>query len=437
MGGAGGAETIEIGDVRAVRDLMRSSDHDDRRVALSVLRSYQGRRATPEAMSAALVAAGVSFPWVPGMSADTSELFVRLTFAAPQLVHVSEFERAYMLSAERGRRTVLRALALRSDPAGLEAVLHLMGPDGPGDLLPAPSEGMLSPLLVVPGVERLATPLASAVTRRGWSEHAVEMITAMGRLGLLDPVRTEVLVAVLAPLVVELADTCDRRCSARVMGTASRSDDSFSDPSRVDRRRLVSLLPLLAELGGSRASGALWRTLACADPRASAAAAVALCSAGEGVAPERLALLCRDPLARSQLFEGLLGMGREFLLPQWALEQAEVAEAMLVSWLASATQLRSAPDEIEHRGVLHGGPGGERGAIHVFGFRVNAPHWAHERDWMLGVVGPFDPDALFTSTPGEEFVVGSLYESATSGDPTHEAHELMRSMRDTRDGPLR
>lgn len=419
---------VAVADVEAVRSLMASRDLDDRHRAVEMLEAWQGAELTPDGARAALAAAGTDYPWVPGAPADTSELFVRLTFTRPALLDPEEFERAYMLCAERGRRAVLRALALRADRPGLEAVLHLLGPDGPLDLLPAPGDGLLTPLLDVPGVELLAPRLVAAVARRGWTDHAVQMIVSILARGALSTSEAAAIATALAPTVSELADTCDRLGAARSVGNAPRGDGSFTDPARVDRRRLMAMLPLFAMLPGPHSSALLRRALSCADPRAGAGAAVALISRGERVGADRLEVLCKDPQARAVLFDGLVDTGRECLLPGHALRREAVAESQLVTWLASPTQLRCAPDEVEHRGVVPAHPGWARGPVHVLAFRMNAPHWAGERGWMIGVVGPFDPDAVLTPRRAAGFAVGSLYEPESAMTAPEHLMEITRSL---------
>jgi hypothetical protein len=293
----------------------------------------------------------------------------------------------------------------------------------------------LSPLLAVEGVDRLAPKLISLVLRRGWSEHAAEMIIAMCQRGLLDTARAGQVTASLVPVVYELTAACDHRCAPRMLGTRRREDTMTVDLARVDRRRLMDLLPLLAHLPTDTASVGLRRALSCADPRVAATAAVGLIGRGEVVGEDRLRLLCHSPLGRMVLLEGLTTAGREFQLPRSALTPVAVAEAHLVTWLASATQLRCEPDEMEYRGVRPALPEWGHGLLHVFAFRVNEPHWVAERDWVVAVVGPFDPSAELTPMAGDGFAVHSLYEPEVS--MTHDEHvwEITASLCAGRENP--
>ena len=175
---------LRVRDIEGLQALMRGSAPAQRSEAVARLRSLRGTILDADVARAALRAAGVSYPWVPGVPDDTSELFVHLLWGDPTVVEVTELERSYMFCAERGRRAVLRTMALRADRAGLDAVVYLLDADGAQESLPAPSSGLLSPLLAVEGVDRLAPKLISLVLRRGWSDHAAEMIIAMCQRGL-------------------------------------------------------------------------------------------------------------------------------------------------------------------------------------------------------------------------------------------------------------
>lgn len=433
---AGRETRLTVRDIEELQALMRGSAPGQRSEAVSRLRALRGWALDADAARAALRAAGVAYPWVPGVPDDTGELFVHLLWSDPTVVEVTELERSYMFCAERGRRALLRTMALRADPAGLDAVVYLLDADGADTSLPAPSAGMLSPLLAVDGVDRLAPRLVSLALMRGWSEHAAEMVIAMCRRGLLGAARAGEVTASLLPIVDELVTACDSRCSPRSLGIRRREDVSTAmDPARGDRRRLVALLPLLQHLPTDTASVGLRRALSCVDPRVAATAAVGLLGRGELVGEDRLALLCRSPLARAVLAEELTAARREFQLPGWALTPVAVAEAHLVTWLASATELRCEPDEVEHRCVLPAHAEWGQGLVHVFAFRMNEPHWVARRDWMVAAVGPFDPSAELTPTAMEGFAVHSLYESEASMSHTEHVMAISSSLLAGREDP--
>lgn len=429
---AGRSVHITVGDIEELQALLRRPSAPDRSEAVSRLRGMQGLVLDRQVARAALRAAAVAYPWVPGVPEDTSELLVQLLWSAPAVVEVTELERAYLWCAERGRRAVLRAMALRADRVGLAAVEHLIDQaldesapaapvsiDGPATL-PAPSRGLLSPLLGVEGVARLAPKLVSLVLRRGWSEHATEMVSEMCRLGVIDAATSKEVTGILLPVIHDLADTCDRMAVPRHAGLRRRGDATVVDPARMDRSRLVVLLALLGHLPCEGAVVGLRRALACVDPRVSAAAAASLVGRGVAVGDDRIAVLCREPMARKVLVDRLVPSGSAFRLPAHALSAVSIAESHLVTWLAGTTQLRREPDEVEHRCVLPAHREWGIGDVHVFAFRVNAPHWLAERDWVVGAVGPFDPSAQLAMSVAHGFAAHSLYEpEASMGHAEH------------------
>lgn len=432
---AGRGGHLRVRDIEELQALMRGSAPAQRSEAVARLRSLRGTILDSDVARAALRAATVSYPWVPGVPDDTSELFVHLLWSDPTVVEVTELERSYMFCAERGRRAVLRTMALRADRAGLDAIAYLLDADGAQESLPAPSSGLLLPLLAVEGVDRLAPKLISLVLRRGWSDHAAEMIIAMCQRGLLDTARAGEVTTSLLPVVYELAAACDQRCAPRTLGTHRREDATTVDLARVDRRRLMALLPLLAHLRTDNASVGLRRALSCADPRVAATAAVSLIGRGDVVGEDRLGLLCRSPLARAVLLDGLTAARREFQLPRSALTPVAVAEAHLVTWIASAAQLRCEPDEVEYRCVLPAHVEWGHGLVHVFAFRVNEPHWVAGRDWVVAAVGPFDPSAELTPVASDGFAVHSLYEPEASMSHAEHVLEITRSLCAGREDP--
>jgi hypothetical protein len=395
--------TIYGADVEGLRGLLRCADESRRAEAVETLRSWDGRLLDPSAVDQVLRGATAAYPWVAGVVEDVGELLVRLLWNAPGEVDPRQVQRTYPLCAERARRSLLHLLALRADAEAVEVVGDLLDLDGPWDLLPVPTDDLLTPLLAAPGVERLAQTLVLVAWRRGWSGHVADLLSRMVRMELLDAPARASAAAGLAPLAEGLIETCNRCTGA---------SEVSGDLSRVDRRRLTSLLPLFALLAeGGDPPAVLRRALASADPRVAAVAAVEMARIGAAVAEERLVLIARDPEARAVLLDGLAAQGRQFAVPASVGDERSLAEAEMVRWLASETQLGTAPDEVEHRGCMPAPQVWGRGLVHVFAFRVRPPHWSAERGWMLGAVGPFDPSAEMYPRRCDGFAAISLYHS--------------------------
>ncbi len=112
-------------------------------------------------------------------------------------------------------------------------------------------------------------------------------------------------------------------------------------------------------------------------------------SSGTAPAPEDIARFAADPATRNGLFDLLLWHKKLDLFPAPYRTQAALAESDLVVWLTHPNELQTAPDEIKlvERQVITDIKGRRR-AWFVFAFRVNPPHWAADKGWMTGVVGP-------------------------------------------------
>jgi hypothetical protein len=387
--------------IEEVRAQLRCADAQLRASAVARLRSWQGRPLEPSAADQVLRAAAAAYPWVAEVSDDVGELLVQLLWSAPAQVDPRRVQHTYPLCAERTRRAMLHLLALRVDEDAVDVVGELLDLDGPWDLLPVPTEDLLHPLLDAPGVQRLAEPLVLVAWRRGWSAHVADLLHGMLQRGLLDDGARAAVAAGLAPLAEGLLDTCNR-CTA--------VPSTRGDLSRVDRRRLGSLLPLFTRLRvGDGPHPVLRRALASADPRVAAMAVVEMARSGAVVADERVALVAKNPEARAVLVDGFAAIGRQFAVPLTVSGERSLAEGELVRWLASETQLGIAPDEVEHRGCVVAPRQWGHGIVQVFAFRVRPPHWSAERGWMLGAVGPYDPSAELHPRRRGGFAAYSLY----------------------------
>lgn len=415
---------LGLGDVDSVRVLLRLADPGARTRAVATLRSWRGMPLQDDAAESVLRAAGAGYPWVPGVEADVGELLVMLLWSRPDQVPVQLVERCYVLCAERGRRALIRLLALRADREAVEAVAGLLCLDGPWDLLPVPGGDLLTPLLEAEGVERLTEALVLVAWRSGWAPHAADLLGEMVRRSLLTESEAVSVVAGLAPLVDGLVQACDR------VAPLCRAEQGRT---RVERRSLDALLPLLGALPTGEAVPVLLRALSSADPRVSARAALALLGRGVAVAEERLVITAKDPEARAVLADGLASIGRHFALPRSLSDERAVAEAELVAWLASETQLGFAPDELEHRGTAGAAAPWGSGTLHLFAFRVRPPHWSAERGWMLAAVGPYRPEALFQPRRAPGFAACSLYRAEDDGSVESHLGALAEAVAGDRD----
>ena len=75
--------------------------------------------------------------------------------------------------------------------------------------------------------------------------------------------------------------------------------------------------------------------------------------------------------------------------------------------MAADTELGAAPDEIEHLDRLTLGEHPDDGAVHLFRFRVRAPHWSSARGWMVGAAGPYTDEGAVVD--GSDQIVSTVY----------------------------
>jgi hypothetical protein len=426
----GNPADLGVEEVADVRGLLRQPDVASRRLALERMDAWSARTLDEDSASAVLRAATQSYPWLRGERTDPADRFAQVLWRWPDSVAVAEVEGAYLIAADRVRRSLLHLLALRRDRAGIASIAFLIGPDGPSDLLPLPTAGLLDPVLDVVVAPSLVPALVSVAARRGWAWHAADLLRRLAVDGRLDDDAVDVVVRGMVPLVEELVAGCDRAVGgdpAVAAEVAGERPSVRSDPSRADRHRLRAVLGLLAELPSGGVQPALLRALAAADPRVAADAAVALVVRGRELPPERLSLIARDAEARGTLIDGLDHVGRIELLEPEARTGRMRAEADLVSWLAVETELGRAPDEIEHVESLATPPEvGGIGEVHLFRFRVRAPHWSSARGWMIGAAGPYRPDG----TPGDGAppFASSIYGAEDEDAPTGHLESILESL---------
>ena len=394
---------IGVDDVAELRSLLRRRDPVARSLALGTLSEWSGDDLDALGGRAVLEAASGAYPAIHGDHRHPAEMLAHMLWEQPRVVGANDVTRAYLVADERVRRALVHLLALRRDLEGLAALERLLGPGGRPELLPRVTTAALLPLLDLadaPGATDAASGTAPRLARTagdpgsadgvaarivailvtvlgepGWTWHAAEMLGELQRRGHLDvAMRTEIVAATTHHVHV-LVDVCDR---------AAVTPAHVGDPVRSDRERLGVLARLLDHLDGVDRRDALMRLLSAADPRVSALGAARLATLGEPVAPERFGLIARDPLGLAELYDGLAPSGRFDLLPD-DVDQVSVHEAMLIRWLAQVTELGRAPDEVEFLGERSMGAE----VVHLFRFRMHAPHWSSARGWMIGAAGAF------------------------------------------------
>jgi hypothetical protein len=103
--------------------------------------------------------------------------------------------------------------------------------------------------------------------------------------------------------------------------------------------------------------------------------------------------LATTPSTRQALFGILEGFNRTDLFPRGYYSMEKSAESFLVNWLEFPTELNAAPDKIELFTSVTLQEEQETFEYLVFKYKKAPPPAALSDHWMLGVVGPFDPES--------------------------------------------
>ncbi|MGN7721935.1 hypothetical protein [Chitinophaga sp. 22620] len=99
----------------------------------------------------------------------------------------------------------------------------------------------------------------------------------------------------------------------------------------------------------------------------------------------------KDVRTRESAYSLLKDFNLSHIFPPEFNSLVHSSEANLANWLEFPTELAAIPDEMAYIKRVTIDFDGQQHFVHyeVFRFRVNAPHWAAGKGWMLGVVGPY------------------------------------------------
>ena len=409
--------------VDEVRAALTSPEPADRSDALSRITAWRTLDGDPATASALLVGATRSYPTLPGQREDPAAWLAEALWLAPDAADLRELEATYLLASEAARRSLLGVLARRRDAESLDALRHLIGGRCASTSLPLPAPGVLSPVLGHPGVASLAPTLARLTMRPGWESEATDLLIRLVGTYTLDPVQEAGVLDVVRGALDSLVVECDLGCAPGV--------DRPADWRL--RHRVRGLVDVLEAVGTDDALDLLGRVQASADPVLSAWAVAARCGVGDPVPWDRVWMAAHEPVSRSVLIDALDRRGqlhRTFDDAGLVLSGARRAEADLVSWLERPGELGCVPDEVEHiwtRPVPIDGVAEARWpAMHLFRFRVRAPHWSCATGWMVGAAGLYRNDG---TVPDDMLrVAHSLFEAEDSASPEDHLDAIAASL---------
>ncbi len=395
---------LGLDDVAELRSMLRRPDVAARRVGLALLRTWSEFALDATGARGVLEASGGAYPAIDGDPEHPGELLVQLLWDHPRLVAVPDVLRVYLVADERTRRGLVHLLAIRGGEDGLAGLEHLFGQHSPDELMPAPTEPVLEPLLSHPDDLRVIRLLSAALPRAGWTWHAADLLHRMDAATRGDVETRQDLLDAATTSALELVTACNRSMSAQ---------DRQQDPARSEREALGSLLRLLDALSDLDQRELLLGLLSSADPRVGAMGAARLVARGVPIAPERTGLIARDPVARADLHDELRSLSAVDPAGS-AVDEVELAEGELTRWLAGVTELGRAPDEMEFVTTVTDGATGP-GPFHLFRFRMRSPHWSAARGWMIGVGGS---------------CTASCYVAEDEGPPAHHVGTVLSALDD-------
>lgn len=317
---------------------------------------------------------------IPALSPATQGPAIDAVFLHPHPGYVAVIERLAPELAPEGRARALLALARSSDPAAHALIVKLLEahPDEPQPRLFVQLSIAPRPA-VFPDLLRLA---AHPAQRDRIFATAIDYCNRKDVRAATFAVHGEVVLARWRELQPQVA-------AAQQPGDAIAW--RWADDYRPLRDEAGVLLDLLGCLPRKQVEKELEAALQLADPRLKLVAVRALVLVRARPPRAALELIAADPETRAALYQTLIRAGKKRLFPKRWRDQASLAASLLVERLAEDDRLGRPPDELELLDVVAFDAGKPTGILdtYVFRFRVAEPHPKADRDWMLGLAGPF------------------------------------------------
>lgn len=114
---------------------------------------------------------------------------------------------------------------------------------------------------------------------------------------------------------------------------------------------------------------------------------------GDPITADEVKPYAENLLTRKTAFQMLADKDKTNLFPNEFKTIVLGAESDLCNWLEFPTELGTCPDEIEHVEEVVFEMDKEKAIYQVFKFRMDEPHWAAKKGWLLGVAGPYFEDS--------------------------------------------
>jgi hypothetical protein len=337
-----------------------------------------------------------SFPPVDGYPQTPNEQLLRLLWNGKTAVAGADVEMSFPRLNQECRASAIRLLSELGTRVGSESLARILsvcaneGLPGVGWPFLLPLErNPRDPDVLIPSLLRLADRPQGA-----GSVHAA--LLAYANAGLMTPEQSRLCADVIARQASRAIDDLGRRM--REHGLEKRWEDEYVTV----KTDAGLLLDLLGRLHQSSAVSVLEGAVESSEPWVKLWGALGLMRTGQAVLPEVLRQIAVWPDCRITLARELETLERPDLFPDNFMNQPSLAEATMVDWLLFPTELGRAPDEIRQLQVMPIETDDGLADLYVFAFRTHAPHWLSEKDWVVGVAGPFltDDQPTFESLGG-------------------------------------
>lgn len=146
---------------------------------------------------------------------------------------------------------------------------------------------------------------------------------------------------------------------------------------------------------------------------------------GEAISNDDILTCAAHYATREGTYFLLLEFGKQHLFSKQYFSIEKMAETNLAHWLNDERELNAYPDSMEYvkRVTICDEEENENLHYEVFRFKTNAPHWAAENGWMIGVVGLYLDDSEPDQFPEATFSRLQKENETTAEDEAKWVHE--------------
>ena len=390
------AEKPSLTAVAETLDKLKTSDASNRRELMETLERWAKAGFREETGRLILDHAGYSFPPINQYPETPNDQLLRLLWNGKTTVAGEDVEATFPGLDEACRASAIRLLAELGTPSASESLARILALCVK-DKLPSVGWPFLLPLERTPRDPDVLIPSMLALVEKTEGAGPVHSaLLAYANVGMLTPQQSRECAEVIARQTSRAIDDLGRRVGEH--GLEGRWEDDYVTV----KTDAGLLLDLLGRLQQSSAVSVFEGAVRASEPWVRLWGALGLIRAGHAVPLEVFQQVATWPDCRITLARELEALERPDLFPNDFMNQPSLAEATMVDWLLFPTELGRAPDEIRQLQVMPIETDDGLADLYVFAFRTHAPHWLSEKDWVVGVAGPFltDHQPTFESLGG-------------------------------------